>query len=101
MNIGHSPTHPDASTRRSPGSPARQAPGTFRGGDFRVNSVEVSDQDHPAIDVEDDGDFVVAWESDLQDGSSFGIRSRRFRGNYLFRDSFESRNTAAWSATLP
>jgi hypothetical protein len=75
--------------------------GGWYSGDFRVNSIDVNDQDDPAIAVEDDGDFVVSWEADGLDGGGFGIRARRFSGDYLFRDSFESRNTAAWSAAVP
>lgn len=77
------------------------ADGSTFGGDFRISEPSPLDRGHPSIAVAGDADFVVAWESDGQDGSGFGIRARLFAGNFLFRDGFESANTAAWSATAP
>ena len=37
-----------------------------------------STQSHPAVAMDADGDFVVAWQSYVQDGSSYGIFARRF-----------------------
>ena len=80
---------------------ALAADGSTFGGDFRISEPSPLDRGHPAIAVAGDADFVVAWESDGQDGSGFGIRARLFAGNFLFRDGFESANTVAWSATVP
>ena len=77
------------------------ADGSTFGGDFRISEPSPLDRGHPSIAVAGDADFVVAWESDGQDGSGFGIRTRLFAGNFLFRDGFERANTAAWSATVP
>jgi hypothetical protein len=48
------------------------------GSDFRVNSYTTSSQYGRALAMEPDGDFVVAWHSDGQDGSDYGIFARRF-----------------------
>lgn len=75
--------------------------GSTFGGDFRISDPSPLDRGSPSIAVAADGDFVVTWESDGQDGSGFGIRTRLFAGNFLFRDDFESADTAAWSAAVP
>jgi hypothetical protein len=80
---------------------AFDASGAFLGGDFRVSNPTPTDDGAPSIAVAADGDFVVAWESDGYEGGNYGIRARRFAGNFLFRDGFESGNTAAWSFVLP
>jgi hypothetical protein len=52
--------------------------GTPAGSDFQVNTYVTGTQYQPAITLDGDGDFVVAWQSN-QDGSSSGIVARRFR----------------------
>jgi hypothetical protein len=52
--------------------------GSSVGGELQVNAYTTSLQERPAISVDDDGDFVVAWASLGQDGSSYGIFARRF-----------------------
>ena len=47
--------------------------------EFQVNSYTLSSQDRPAVQLEGDGDFVVAWESSGgQDGDGFGVFAQRF-----------------------
>ena len=51
------------------------------GADFRVNSFSSLTPDNqlkPAAAMDADGDFVVAWTSLNQDGSSHGVFARRF-----------------------
>ena len=48
------------------------------GAEFRVNSFTTSDQNTAAIAADADGDFVVAWNSYAEDGSSFGIFAQRY-----------------------
>jgi hypothetical protein len=48
------------------------------GPEFQVNTYTVSAQRFPAAAAEADGDFVIAWDSANQDGSSYGIFARRF-----------------------
>jgi hypothetical protein len=46
------------------------------GSDFQVNTYTSAGQVFPSVGSDDDGDFVVAWES--PDGSLSGIFARRF-----------------------
>ena len=47
------------------------------GPEFPVNEVNSFSQDLPGVAVAPMGVFVVAWQSDLQDGSSLGVFGRR------------------------
>jgi hypothetical protein len=51
------------------------------GSEFRVNSYTTIDQKTPAVAIDSDGDFVVTWESQGQDGSSYGIYAQRYNNN--------------------
>ncbi|MFZ4760206.1 MAG: DUF4347 domain-containing protein, partial [Burkholderiaceae bacterium] len=53
------------------------AAGTALGTEFQVNQTTAGDQVLPDVAMNADG-FVVAWMSDGEDGSSFGIVARRF-----------------------
>jgi hypothetical protein len=46
--------------------------------EFRVNSTTPNEQRRPAIASDADGDFVVVWESALQDGNGYGIYAQRY-----------------------
>jgi hypothetical protein len=48
------------------------------GEEFRVNQVEDGTQTHSAVAMDIDGDFVVTWTSDKQDGSWMGVYARQF-----------------------
>jgi hypothetical protein len=50
------------------------------GGEFRVNTYTTSDQAFPSVAVSNAGNFVVVWESYLQDGSNWGVFGQRFSG---------------------
>ena len=52
--------------------------GTPVNGEFRVNTETRSIQNVPEVSMDADGDFVVVWESNLQDGSMFGIYGQRY-----------------------
>lgn len=53
--------------------------GARLGTEFQVNAFTASNQEDPAASVDSStGDFVVAWESVAQDGSSFGVFGRRY-----------------------
>lgn len=71
------------------------------GGDFPISDPTPFDEASPALAMDGDGDFVVAWTADGYDGSGYAIRARRFEGTFLFRDGFESGATNAWSFTSP
>jgi hypothetical protein len=46
--------------------------------EFQVNSYTQGAQHYPSIDLDADGDFVVVWRSEGQDGSYTGVFARRF-----------------------
>lgn len=54
------------------------AEGQTRGGEFRVNTTTAGQQSSPTIDMDSDGDFVIAWQSYQQDGSHYGIYAQRY-----------------------
>ena len=78
-------------TSSSPGrAPARTAPASAstpsastprvcaQGGEFQVNTYTTGNQSYPAVAMDADGDFVVAWTEPGQDGSGYGVFARRF-----------------------
>jgi phosphoheptose isomerase len=56
------------------------AAGVAQGAEFRLNTFTTDNQRHPSIAMDADGDFIAAWRSDGQDGSSSGVYARRFTG---------------------
>jgi hypothetical protein len=56
------------------------AAGVARGGEFRVNTYTVNNQREVAVAMDTWGNFVVAWQSISQDGSSGGIFAQRYGG---------------------
>jgi hypothetical protein len=46
--------------------------------EFQVNTHTTNKQENPAIAMDTDGNFIVVWNSYLQDGSSNGIFAQRF-----------------------
>ena len=52
--------------------------GAPRGDQFVASVVTMSSQGRPQVTMDDDGDFVIAWQSHYQDGSSYGVVARRF-----------------------
>jgi hypothetical protein len=52
--------------------------GTMLGTEFQVNTYTTEAQTFPAVSTDDDGNFVVAWSSYEQDGSSEGVFGQRF-----------------------
>jgi hypothetical protein len=47
-------------------------------GEFRVNTYTTNTQREPSIAMDNDGDFVVTWQSRYQDGSMYGIYAQRY-----------------------
>jgi hypothetical protein len=74
------------------------ASGAPAGPDFRVNSHDESFQGVSAIAAGGDGRFIVAWNSGVQDGDSWGVYADRLGDDPIFADGFESGNASAWSA---
>jgi predicted nucleic acid-binding Zn-ribbon protein len=53
--------------------------GTALASEFQVNIYTSYDQQRPVVAVDDDGDFVVTWDSLFQDdGGDMGVFARRF-----------------------
>ncbi len=52
--------------------------GAPRGEEFQVNTYTLDRQLNASVCGSTDGDFVVVWQSDLQDGDGYGIFGRRF-----------------------
>jgi hypothetical protein len=74
------------------------ASGTRQGAEFPVNSYTFGNQLGPAVASGSDGDFVVVWGSDGQDGSSFGMFGQRY-GDMIFEDGFDSGSLFRWSSS--
>lgn len=52
--------------------------GVAQGSEFRVNVTTANDQLAPAIAMDPNGNFVVAWSSASQDGSGDGVYIRKY-----------------------
>ncbi|MBX3418456.1 MAG: carboxypeptidase regulatory-like domain-containing protein [Pirellulaceae bacterium] len=56
--------------------------GQIQGPEFRVHSLSGSDyRQNPMVATNSFGDFVVAWDSWMQDGSAKGVYARRFNAD--------------------
>jgi hypothetical protein len=52
--------------------------GTPRCDEFQVNTTWMNWQDNPYIAAFDNGDFIVVWESYMQDGHGYGVYGQRY-----------------------
>ncbi len=57
------------------------AAGVSQGSEFRVNTYTSGGQSNAAIAMDADGDFVVTWQSNGQDGDYYGIYSKQYQAN--------------------
>ena len=48
------------------------------GPEFRVNTHTTNAQSNPSVAADSSGNFVIVWNSDTQDGSSFGVFGQRY-----------------------
>ncbi len=55
-----------------------RADGTAVGGEFVVNTYLTSNQQSPSVAMDASGSFVVAWQSNDQDGNNWGVFGQRF-----------------------
>ncbi len=62
------------------------AGGTPVGSEFRINRTTAGDQGAPAVAAAGAGEFVVAFVSDGQDGSSLGVFGQRLPASAFFGD---------------
>lgn len=51
------------------------------GSEFLVNTTTNGQQQYPAIGVDTNGRFTIAWQGNGQDGSGYGIFAQRFEGD--------------------
>ncbi|AVH62289.1 MULTISPECIES: beta strand repeat-containing protein [unclassified Nostoc] len=83
--------------------------GVAQGNEFKVNTYTTSSQANPTVAINsNNGDFVISWTSDGQDGSSDGIYAQRYnsagvaQGNEFrvntYTDSFQNSPTVALAA---
>ena len=54
------------------------ASGVAQGSEFRVNTYTSNRQSSSSVAMDADGDFVVTWESDNQDGNFYGVYAQRY-----------------------
>ena len=55
------------------------AAGVAQGSEFRVNTLTTNNQNFSAIAMDADGDFVVSWQSNGQDGNGYGVYAQRYQ----------------------
>ncbi len=65
------------------------ADGTPIGPAFAINDFAAGDQSHPAVAMDDAGNFLVTWQSDGQDGDGLGIYARRYGDDGVAIDAAE------------
>ncbi len=56
------------------------ADGTPHGTETRINATTLDHQHEPSVAMDADGDLLVAWSSENQDGGGTGVYARRVRG---------------------
>ncbi|BDI17424.1 hypothetical protein ANSO36C_32260 [Nostoc cf. commune SO-36] len=52
--------------------------GEAQGNEFRVNTKIVNDQINPKVAMDARGNFVISWQSNVQDNSGYGIYAQRY-----------------------
>ena len=55
------------------------AAGIAQGGEFRINTYTHDTQEYSGVAMDSAGDFAVAWMSNGQDGSSWGVYAQRYQ----------------------
>jgi hypothetical protein len=55
--------------------------GSAVGNEFRVNTWTTDAQERPAITTLGNGKFIVVWQSNLQDGSNYGVYAQIFNSD--------------------
>ena len=71
-------------------------------GEILVNSTIVNTQTNPDVAINENGDFIVVWDSWYQDGSDRGVFAQRFDQNGgPVGGEFQVNSTVAYSQTRP
>lgn len=47
--------------------------------EFQVNTFTSGNQDYPSVAIDDNGDFIVTWESYGGDGAYWGVEAQRYK----------------------
>ncbi|MGF1936120.1 MAG: beta strand repeat-containing protein [Nostoc sp. ChiQUE02] len=68
--------------------------GVAQGSEFKVNTSITNDQSNPTVVMDVDGDFVISWVSDGQDGSGNGIYAQRYNSAGVAQGSEFKVNTS-------
>jgi len=55
--------------------------GNTLGSEFRANTFTTNSQENPSVALSDNGNFVIAWQSLVQDISGYGVYAQRFDNN--------------------
>ncbi|MEM9273106.1 MAG: hypothetical protein AAGA80_09110 [Cyanobacteria bacterium P01_F01_bin.143] len=81
------------------------ADGTTNGTEFQVNTFTTDSQNKPEIAIDGDGDFIITWVSNGQDGDRGGIYAQRYNADgttngtefqvNTFTTDFQSRHAIA------
>ena len=74
--------------------------GVAVGAEFPVNQWTTGNQRNADIALDADGDFLIAWESNGQDGSGYGIVARRFASDGTPKGNEYVVNTTTASSQL-
>ncbi|HPI37919.1 MAG TPA: T9SS type A sorting domain-containing protein [Ignavibacteriaceae bacterium] len=72
------------------------------GDEFLVNTTTMHSQTNPSVGINENGDFVIVWESWYQDGGDKGIYAQRFDANgQKTGNEFLVNTTTAYSQARP
>ncbi len=70
--------------------------------EFRVNTFTTDQQTAPSVDMDSDGDFVITWHSQSQDGAGAGIFAQRYNSSVIAQGSeFQVNTYTASSQSTP
>lgn len=70
--------------------------------EFVVNSTRIHTQNNPDVDIRENGEFVVVWDSWFQDGGDRGVYAQRFDANGVkVGNEFRVNTVTAYSQTKP
>ena len=70
-----------------------EAAGQPIGAEFLVNTYTTGEQSNPEVDADADGDFIVTWTSEGQDGSGDGVYGRRYTSDGVAGPEFRVNET--------
>ncbi|HSH93924.1 MAG TPA: hypothetical protein VK968_07245, partial [Roseimicrobium sp.] len=61
--------------------------GQAQGSELHVNTTLTGQQSYPDVAIDGDGDFVITWQSESQDGSQYNIFAQRYTSAGLAQGS--------------